>query len=85
MYFRTYIGALDDNDAVAFDDGYNKEEREIVYRLIGKELPKRWAFVQEEYRKNNIQVDFRTYDGIGHGTDLKINNDLVEFFRKYSQ
>ena len=80
-----YMGALDDNDAVAFDDGYTKEEREIVYRLIGKELPKRWAFVQEEYRKNNIQVDFRTYDGIGHGTDLKINNDLVEFFRKYSQ
>ncbi|MFD2247401.1 alpha/beta hydrolase family protein [Pontibacter ruber] len=81
-----YMGALDDNDAVAFDDGYTKEEREIVYRLMGKQLvPQRWQFVEQVYIKNNIEADFRTYPNIGHGTDLQINNDLVEFFRKHME
>ncbi len=81
-----YMGALDDNDAVAFDDGYSKEDREIVYRLMGKKLvPQRWQFVGDVYVKSGVQVDLRTYPNIGHGTDLKINDDLVEFFRKYSE
>ncbi|WP_299701720.1 hypothetical protein [uncultured Pontibacter sp.] len=69
----------------AFDDAYSQEDRELVYRLMGKQLiPQRWEFVQQVYRKNNIEADFRTYSHIGHGTDLKIGNDLVEFFRKHS-
>ena len=79
-----FMGALDDNDAVAYDDGYNSEDRELVYHLMGKQLvPQRWEFVQEVYRQNNIQADFRTYPAIGHGTDKKINEELVAFFRQY--
>ncbi len=78
-----YMGELDDNDAVAFDDAYSAEERQLVYDLMGKYLPERWAFVQKVYKDEGIEADFRTYNGIGHGTDRKINNDLVEFFRKY--
>ncbi|WP_242928629.1 hypothetical protein [Pontibacter vulgaris] len=81
-----YMGALDDNDAVAFDDAYSQEDREIVYRLMGRQLvPQRWQFVEKVYLKSGVQADFRTYQNIGHGTDLKINDDLVEFFRKYSE
>ncbi len=80
-----FKGALDDNDAVAFDDAYSSEEREIVYRFMGQQLiPQRWEFVQEVYRKSNIQADFRTYPNIGHGTDLKINDELVAFFRQHA-
>lgn len=79
-----YMGEKDDNDAAAYDDGYSKEERELVYELMGKQMiPQRWEFVQLIYRQNKIQADFRTYPNMGHGTDLKINTDLVEFFRKY--
>lgn len=81
-----FMGALDDNDAVAFDDGYNSEDREIVYRLMGKQLvPQRWEFVQEVYRQNNVEAEFKTYPAIGHGTDKKINEELVAFFRKYTE
>lgn len=79
-----YMGALDDNDAVGFDDAYSQEDREIVYRLMGKQLvPKRWTFMQDVYQKNQVGAEFRTYPNIGHGTDLKINNDLVAFFRSH--
>jgi hypothetical protein len=81
-----YMGATDTNDAAAFDDAYSKEERKIVYELMGKQMiPQRWDFIREVYLKNNVRADFRTYPQIGHGTDLKINNDLVDFFRAHSK
>jgi hypothetical protein len=80
-----YMGALDDNDAAAFADGYSKEESALVYELMGKQLiPQRWSFMEEQYKKNKVEAEFRTYPDIGHGTDLKILNDLVEFFKKYA-
>jgi hypothetical protein len=78
------MGAQDDNDAVAFDDAYSKEDRELVFRLMGKQLvPQRWSFMESVYRAQGINAEFRTYPNIGHGTDRKINNDLVEYFRKH--
>jgi len=79
-----YMGALDDNDAAAFDDAYSAEERAQVYNLMGKQLvPQRWAFMQKIYEQNGVGAEFRTYHHMGHGTDEKINNDLVAFFRKH--
>ncbi len=79
-----YMGALDDNDAAAFDDAYSAEERVQIYNLMGKKLvPERWTFMQKIYGQNGVKAEFRTYHHMGHGTDEKINNDLVEFFRKH--
>lgn len=81
-----YMGETDTNDAVAFDDAYSKVDREIVYALMGKQLiPQRWNFIEKIYLQNKIQAEFRTYPNIGHGTDMKINTDLAEFFRKHIQ
>ena len=79
-----YMGALDENDAAAFDDAYSSKERAQIYDLMGKSLvPQRWNFMQKVYQENGVGAEFRTYTHMGHGTDLKINNDLVEFFRKH--
>lgn len=79
-----YMGALDDNDAAAFDDAYSAEERAQIYNLMGKPLiPQRWAFMEKVYKENGVQAEFRTYSHMGHGTDEKINNDLVAFFKKH--
>ncbi|MGV3459535.1 MAG: hypothetical protein ACO1N9_03670 [Flavobacterium sp.] len=80
-----YMGENDDNDAAAFDDAYSASEREIIYSLMGKDLGKRWQFMRKVYEDNGIAGEFITYPGIGHGTDLKINNALAEFFRKHSE
>ena len=57
-----YMGALDSNDAVAFDDAYSDSDRAIVHRLLGKDLiPTRWAAVQKVYKQQGIEAEFRTY------------------------
>lgn len=79
-----YMGALDDNDAAAFDDAYSETERAQIYSLMGRQLvSQRWAFMQKVYAENGVEAEFRTYDHMGHGTDQKINNDLVLFFKKF--
>jgi hypothetical protein len=80
-----YMGALDENDAAAFSDGYSKKEQALIYSKMGKKMiPDRWSFMEKVYRENGVQAEFRTYSSIGHGTDLKMLNDLADFFEKNS-
>ncbi len=81
-----YMGAKDDNDAVLYDDGYSESERAIVFRVLGEKMqPDRWTHMQELYREAGANATFRTYDHMGHGTDGKINDEVVEFFRKATE
>lgn len=78
-----YMGELDDNDAVQYDDGYDEDERELVYRVLGERMqPDRWQRVQQIYRDARANAVLTTYPGIGHGTDAKIASEVTEFFRK---
>ena len=77
-----YMGALDDNDAVLFDDGYSEAERQTVFRAIGEKMqPDRWVTGQQIYRDFGANVTFRTYEGIGHATNRKIGSEVAEFLR----
>jgi len=77
-----YMGADDDNDAVAFDDAYSAEERQAVFAALGASMqPDRWAAVQELYLASGANITFRTYPGMGHGTNGAINEEVAEFFR----
>ncbi|WP_299178627.1 hypothetical protein [uncultured Chryseobacterium sp.] len=49
-----YMGELDDNDAVQFDDAYNLKERKIVNSLMGETVPKRWKFVRIFTLRKNL-------------------------------
>jgi hypothetical protein len=78
-----YMGALDDNDAVQFDDAYDEPERKIINSVFGDVVQKRWISFQEKYRKENLTVVFKTYTNVGHWTDSKINSEVTLFFQKY--
>ncbi|KAA9338333.1 hypothetical protein F0P96_05725 [Hymenobacter busanensis] len=76
-----YMGALDDNDAAAFDDAYDTAERALIYQHLGQQMqPTRWAYCQQVYRDHKINARFQTYPHIGHGTDMVIFNELKAFF-----
>lgn len=78
-----YMGEKDDNDAVLYDDGYPEPERSLVFNLFsGKMMPDRWEAVQAVYREQKLPVLFKTFSGIGHGTDRKIHVELADFFRR---
>jgi hypothetical protein len=77
-----YMGAEETNDAVVYDDAYSDEERTLIFELLGRKMmPDRWEAVQAVYQSEKVPIQFKTYPGIGHGTDGRINKEVAEFFR----
>lgn len=75
-----YMGKLDENDAVQFDDAYNENEREIINDNIGRYVLERYLECQKIYQENNITPIFKTYEGIGHWTTSAVNLEVIKFF-----
>ncbi len=78
-----YMGKLDENDAVQFDDAYNETERKIINDNIGRKVQGRYLECQKIYQVNNITPIFKTYENIDHWTTPDVNLEVIKFF--YSQ
>jgi hypothetical protein len=78
-----YMGALDENDAVQFDDAYNDKERKIINAKLGSSVQVRFLKCQEIFRLHNVNVEFRIYDSIGHWTTGKMNLNVAKFFAEH--
>jgi hypothetical protein len=76
-----YMGAADDNDTLKFSDAFSEDEREIVYEVIGKDMAKRWSKAQSIYLDEQANTTLITYGQIGHWTNGRIRNDMVNFVR----
>jgi hypothetical protein len=77
-----FMGELDDNDAVPYDDAFSQNEREQIYRLLGVQMqPERWDNCKHIYDNLNVNATIKTYDEIGHEHPEKIKKEIVEFFR----
>jgi len=75
-----YMGKLDDNDAVQYDDAYNDNERNIINNNIGRHVQERYLACQEIYRQHRINPIFNRYEGIGHWTTASMNLAVIKFF-----
>ena len=80
-----YMGKLDDNDAVQFDDAYSEDERRIINDNIGRQVQERYLRCQELYRANNINPVFKTYETVGHWTTGAVNLEVIRFFLRQMQ
>jgi hypothetical protein len=77
-----YMGKLDQNDAVQFDDAYSENERKIINENIGKSVQERYLECQRIYQKNSINPIFKSYEDVGHWTTPKVNLEVILFFLK---
>jgi hypothetical protein len=77
-----YMGRLDENDAVQFDDAYSKKERQIINKHIGRKVQERYLACQRIYSVNNINAVFKTYEDVGHWTTSAMNLEVIKFFLK---
>lgn len=75
-----YMGKLDDNDAVQFDDAYSDVERNLINRNLGIDVQNRYLKCQEIYKKFNINAIFITYENVGHWTTSEMNLEVIKFF-----
>ena len=75
-----YMGELDDNDAVQFDDAYSDLERKIINDNIGATVQKRYGVCQKVYKDAGFNVTFKTYEKVGHWTTSAVNLEVIMFF-----
>lgn len=81
-----FMGAEDGNDWALGDDVYTSAQRQLVFDHVGRRmLPDRWERSQSYYRQSGADVTFKTYPGIGHGTNGKIHSDAASFIRQHEQ
>ncbi|WP_372947542.1 hypothetical protein [Mariniphaga sp.] len=79
-----FMGELDDNDAIPYEDGYDLDERELVFNLLGEEMqPARWQKCREIYEKENVNATIKTFPGIDHEQPESVKNEIVEFFKNH--
>ena len=78
-----FMGKLDDNDAVTYDDAFDLEERDQIFRLLGEQMmPTRWEKCIDLYYESKANVVFRTYPNTGHEHPEHVKNDILDFFKE---
>jgi hypothetical protein len=76
-----FMGKLDENDAIPYSDAFDQDQREQIYRLLGKQMqPQRWDRCTEIYRNMNVNVTIVSYEDAGHEQTESIKHDIVKFF-----
>lgn len=80
-----YMGKLDDNDAVQYDDAYSEKERRIINNYIADNVQQRYLACQRMYRDHRINATFKSYENIGHWTTGEMNLEVIRFFLKQMQ
>jgi len=81
IHFFFFQGDQDDNDSVAYDDGYDAADRQLVQQLFGLRPVDRWPHAQRLYAQAQLQAQFKLYPGVGHETNADMRKDLVQFFQ----
>ena len=77
-----YMGKLDENDAVQFDDAYSKSEQKIINQNIGATVYQRFLKCQEIYQSQSLHPIFKSYEDVGHWTTSEMNLEIAKFFFK---
>ena len=76
-----YMGSFDDNDTLPYDDAFGDDERKLIINFLGEDMHYRWERSKEIYQELNIPATLVMYDGVGHGTNDEIIQDIINFFR----
>jgi len=77
-----FMGALDTNDTLPFDDAFSNQERTIIKKVLGENMQGRWEPSIAVYKAQGCSaVTFVKYPGVGHEYTEQIKKDLINFFR----
>ena len=80
-----YMGALDDNDAIPFDDAFSEDERQLIYQVLGKEMQaERWSNCKMIYDSLEVDAEIKTYENTGHENPEQVKQEIFHFFRQVS-
>lgn len=78
--FMIFLGEKDDNDSLIFGDGYEPEDKELVFELFGKTPIERWELSKKLYTEAGLNAEFKLYPAVGHTITPAIIGDVNTFF-----
>ena len=81
-----YVGDIDSNDAVDYEDGFDDVDRDIINRLFGDGSPyivERWPHAEAIFNSVQSSAQFVIYPGVGHVVTSQMSADLLQFFQRY--
>lgn len=80
-----FLGDQDDNDSVPFGDGYDPQDKELVFATFGDTPVTRWPRAVELYEAAGVTCSFRLYPGVGHTMSPDMVRDLLAFFATHAR
>ena len=81
VHFLFQLGDKDTNDSVPFADGYDPEDKALVFKLFGDAPVKRWPKAEALFRDAGCSCQFKLYRGVDHTPSDEMDEDVVNFFR----
>lgn len=82
IQFFIFMGDKDDNDSLVFNDGYEEEDKNLVFELFGKTPLERWEISRKLYLDAKLQAEFKLYPDTPHKVTPEMLKDVVAFFEK---
>lgn len=80
---QVFRGDKDTNDEVAYEDGYDPADRELINTIIAGPPPiNRFPVIEAIYRQFGSNAQFVIETGIGHD-DTRTRRDGVQFFTRH--
>ena len=77
-----FMGELDRNDALPFDDAYDPAERKAITAVLGEGmLPERWNNSRNIYLREDVNAKVKVFEGIGHEHPERVKKEIVSFFK----
>ncbi len=81
--FFFFMGDEDENDSVIFGDGYETEDKDLVFELFGKTPVERWETSKKLYEESKLQTEFKLYPNTAHKVTFEMIMDIQTFFGKH--
>lgn len=78
-----FLGNQDDNDSVIFGDGYETEDKDLVFDLFGKTPVERWEISKTLYQENKLNAEFKLYPNVKHTVTNEMIGDILAFLGKF--
>jgi len=82
--FFIFMGDKDENDSLVFGDGYEDEDKNLVFELFGKTPLERWDASRRLYEENRLRAEFKLYPGVAHKVTPDMIGDIQTFFGKFA-
>jgi predicted esterase len=83
--FFIFMGDQDENDSLVFGDGYDEEDKNLVFELFGKTPLERWEISRKLYTEAGLNAEFKLYPNTAHKVTPEMLMDVQGFLEKHKK